>query len=181
MRNVSWNLVNCCTTAGVCCTINPQQIEVTELDHYGRRTCNIVCASSHDASTVIAVVNKLDRRRVLLTTRSTCRGDSSNHDWTNIYVNYYMFNFLAPPCSLLIFFVTCPFYRLTLFVQSWLHLCTHRSFRFVLTYCEKPKIFLSVFPRNSFVVNNVAHFWRCECSFWARTVICVIHLHNFMH
>jgi len=30
--------------------------------------------NSHDASSAVGVVNKLDRRRVLLTTRSTCRG-----------------------------------------------------------------------------------------------------------
>ena len=43
--------------------------------------CNKLCASSHDASTVVdrrrCVVNKLDRRRALLTTRSTCRGEIS--------------------------------------------------------------------------------------------------------
>jgi len=50
-------------------------IEVMELKHYGRPTCNKLCAFSHDASTVahVGVVNRLDRRRrVLLTTRSTC-------------------------------------------------------------------------------------------------------------
>jgi len=31
--------------------------------------------NSHDASTVASVVNKLDRRRVLLTTRATCGGE----------------------------------------------------------------------------------------------------------
>ena len=31
--------------------------------------------NSQDASTVVRVVNKIDRRRVLLTTRSTCRGE----------------------------------------------------------------------------------------------------------
>jgi len=36
------------------------------------RMCSKLCPSSHDASTVLGVVNKLDRRRVLLTTRSTC-------------------------------------------------------------------------------------------------------------
>lgn len=45
-RYVSRDLVNCCTTvgtAGTSCTANQQQIEVIELDHYGRRTCNM-CA-----------------------------------------------------------------------------------------------------------------------------------------
>jgi len=43
-----------------------------ELEHHRRPTCNKLGASSHDASTVASAVNKLDRRRVLLTTRSTC-------------------------------------------------------------------------------------------------------------
>ena len=43
-------------------------------------TCTARCAlriavHCHDASTV-AAVNKLDRQRVLLTTRSTCRGET---------------------------------------------------------------------------------------------------------
>jgi len=63
-RAVSRNLVNCCTTVGGC-TTNPQQIEVMEVEHYGRLTCNKLCASSHDSSTVAGVVNKLDRRRVI--------------------------------------------------------------------------------------------------------------------
>jgi len=49
-------------------TTNAQQLE--QLEHYGRRTCNEL-----HASTVVGVVIKLDPRRVLLTTRSTCRGD----------------------------------------------------------------------------------------------------------
>jgi len=28
---------------GITCTTNPQQIEVMELGHYGRRTCNYMC------------------------------------------------------------------------------------------------------------------------------------------
>jgi len=53
IRAVSQNLVNCCTTVGTSCTIglNPQQIEVMELQDYGRPTCNKLCASSHDGST----------------------------------------------------------------------------------------------------------------------------------
>ena len=42
--------------------MNPQQIEAMELEHFGR------VVSSLDALTVGGVVNKLDRRRVLLTT-----------------------------------------------------------------------------------------------------------------
>ena len=34
-----------------------------------------VYAYCQDASTVVRVVNKLDRRRILLNTRSTCRGE----------------------------------------------------------------------------------------------------------
>jgi len=52
-----------------------QQVKVTELEHYGQTTCNKLCASSHAVSSVVCVVNKLDRRRVLLTTRSTCSGE----------------------------------------------------------------------------------------------------------
>ena len=63
---LSGNLVNCCTTIGTGRATNPQQIEIKEF----RRVVN-----SHDASTVVGVVNKLDRRRLLLTTRWTCRCD----------------------------------------------------------------------------------------------------------
>ena len=53
------------TTVGTSCTTNPQQIEVIELVGYSRQTCNNPRASSHDASTVVGVIHKLDRRRVL--------------------------------------------------------------------------------------------------------------------
>ena len=43
--------------------------------NYARPTCSKLRASSHDASTVVGVVNKLDRRRVLLTTRLICRSE----------------------------------------------------------------------------------------------------------
>ena len=74
-RCATWNLVSCYTTVWTTCTTNPQQIEVIILALTRPRTCNKLCASSHDASTVESVVNKLDRRWVLLTTRSTCRGE----------------------------------------------------------------------------------------------------------
>ena len=61
-RNVSRNLVNGCTTVGTSFTANPQRIEETELEHYGRRACSKLCAASYDTSTVVGVVNKLDRR-----------------------------------------------------------------------------------------------------------------------
>jgi len=38
-----------------------------ELNGYSRPTCNKVYASGHDGLTVIGVIHKLDRRRVLLT------------------------------------------------------------------------------------------------------------------
>ena len=74
-RHVSRYLVNCCKTVRTSCTTNRQQIEVTKLEKYGRPTCNKLGVSSHDASTVVGVVNKLDYRRVLLTTPLTCSGE----------------------------------------------------------------------------------------------------------
>ena len=47
--NISVSGINCYTTVGTSCTTNPQQIEVMELEHYGRPTCNKLCASSHDS------------------------------------------------------------------------------------------------------------------------------------
>jgi len=45
------------------------------IEHFGRPTCIKWCASSHDTLTIVGVVNKLDRRRVLLITRWTCSGE----------------------------------------------------------------------------------------------------------
>ena len=45
---------------------------VRALEGYRRPTCNKLCASSNYASIVVGVIDKLDRRRVLLTTRSIC-------------------------------------------------------------------------------------------------------------
>jgi len=78
-RAVSRNLVNCCTTEGTSCTTHPQQIALVE-HHVGDYIH--VCASSHDALTVVGVVNKLDRRPVLLPARryasaGTSRGSVS--------------------------------------------------------------------------------------------------------
>ena len=65
MRCVSHSLGNCRTS----CTTNQntQQIGVLDSEHYyyDRPTSNKLCASSHDAWTVVGVVDKLDRRRVL--------------------------------------------------------------------------------------------------------------------
>ena len=61
------NLLNCCTTVGTTRT-NPEQIELIELGGNIQPTRNKL-------STVVSVVNKVDRRRVLETTRSTCRGE----------------------------------------------------------------------------------------------------------
>ena len=44
-RDVSQNLVNCCTTVGTSYTRNPEQIEVTELRGYSQPTCNKLYAS----------------------------------------------------------------------------------------------------------------------------------------
>ena len=60
-RRVSRNLVNSCTTSGTRCTTNLKQIEVMELNGYSRPTCNKLCASGLDASTIIGVIHKLDR------------------------------------------------------------------------------------------------------------------------
>ena len=57
------------------CITNPQQIAVVELERYSRSTCS---KQPRLVDCRIGVVNKLDRRRrrrVLLTTRSTCRGE----------------------------------------------------------------------------------------------------------
>jgi len=44
-RAVSRNLVNCSTVRTSCKLItNQQQIEATELEHYGRRTCSKLCS-----------------------------------------------------------------------------------------------------------------------------------------
>ena len=74
-RRVSRNLANCCTTLTTSCTTHPERVEVTKLDRYSRPTCSKLCASSHDARDVVGVIHKLDRRRVLLNTPSTCRGE----------------------------------------------------------------------------------------------------------
>ena len=65
---------HCCITVVTTCTTNSEQIEVMELEGYSRPTCNKLCSSGHDASIVVGVIYKLDRRRVLWTTRPTCRG-----------------------------------------------------------------------------------------------------------
>ena len=59
------------------CTTNPQQIELIELEGYSWPTCS---KQPRLVDCRIGVVNKLDRRRrrrVLLTTRSTCRSEYS--------------------------------------------------------------------------------------------------------
>jgi len=49
-----------------------------ELNGYNRPACNKLRVSSNYASIVVGVIHKLDRRRVLLTTRSTCRSEISS-------------------------------------------------------------------------------------------------------
>jgi len=65
---------HCCITVVTTCTTNSEQIEVMELEGYSRPTCNKLCSSGHDASIVVGVIYKLERRRGLSTTRPTCRG-----------------------------------------------------------------------------------------------------------
>jgi len=68
---VSRNLVYSCTTIRTSCMLNPEQIEVMQLEGYSPpMTRNKLCASGHDVSTIIGVSHKLSR--VFLTTPSTC-------------------------------------------------------------------------------------------------------------
>jgi len=60
---VSHNLVNCFTAARKSRTTNRELIEVMELEGYSRPMCNKLCASSNDASIVVGVIHKLDRRQ----------------------------------------------------------------------------------------------------------------------
>ena len=59
-RYSNQNLVKCCTIVGTRSTTNPYEIEVMQLEHCSRRTCSLLCGSSH-TSAVISVVNKLER------------------------------------------------------------------------------------------------------------------------
>jgi len=62
-------------TVETSCTTNPQQIKVMELEGYSWPTCSKQ-PRLVDCRIDLGVVNKLDRRRrVLLTTRSTYRGE----------------------------------------------------------------------------------------------------------
>jgi len=85
---------------GTSCTRNQQQIEVTGLEHYGRPTCIIPRASSQGAATVVGVVNKLDCRRVLLTTRSTCRAKFPEFGQSSRGITFILEipEFLMTPC-----------------------------------------------------------------------------------
>jgi len=53
---------------------------------YSRPTCIELYASSNDASTITAVLHKLDRRRVLMSIPCTCRGEmfSESSVWNKI-------------------------------------------------------------------------------------------------
>jgi len=67
--------VNILSTVERSCTTNPQQIAVLVLEGYSWPTCS---KQPRLVDCPIGVVNKLHRRRrrrVLLTTRSTCRGE----------------------------------------------------------------------------------------------------------
>jgi len=75
-RCVSRNLVNCATVRTGCTTNAEQIVVIMEMENYGRPTCYKLCTSSKFASILVAVIHKLHRRRVLLTTRLICRGES---------------------------------------------------------------------------------------------------------
>jgi len=95
-------------------TANPQQIAVMELEGYSRPTCS---KQARLVNCRIGVVNKLDRRRrrrVLLTTRSTCRGEifqvrSSGQSPRGKYPNFWRYQYFlttegglggrTPPCQ----------------------------------------------------------------------------------
>ena len=95
-------------------TANPQQIAVMELEGYSRPTCS---KQARLVDCRISVVNKLDRRRrrrVLLTTRSTCRGEifqvrSSGQSPRGKYPNFWRYQYFlttegglggrTPPCQ----------------------------------------------------------------------------------
>jgi len=68
---------------------NPQQIELMELEGYSWPTCS---KQPRLVDCRIGVVNKLDRRRVLLTTRSTCHGSVPSF-WRHL-------NFLLTLCAI---------------------------------------------------------------------------------
>ena len=54
---------------------NSTTTSLINAEHYSRLACNKRCSPSHDASTLVSVVNKLDRQQILLKTRLTCRGE----------------------------------------------------------------------------------------------------------
>jgi len=62
-------------SVGTTCTTHTEQIEVMELEGYSRPTTyNKLVHPVAKRATVVGVIYKLDRRRVLLTTPSTCPG-----------------------------------------------------------------------------------------------------------
>jgi len=65
----------CTTVVGTSCKTIPKQIEVKEsLEGYSQQRVTKLWASTTTRSTVVGVIHRLDRRRVLFTTSSTCRG-----------------------------------------------------------------------------------------------------------
>ena len=91
------------------CTTNPQQNEVMELEGYSSPTCS---KQPRLVDCRIGVVNKLDcrrrrRRRVLLTKRSTCRGEifSKSGVWDKVpegkYPNFWRYpNVFKAQCGI---------------------------------------------------------------------------------
>ena len=62
------------STVETSCTINPQQIAVTKLEVYSWLTCSKQPRLVHCRIGVVSMFDRRRRRRILLTTRSTCRG-----------------------------------------------------------------------------------------------------------
>ena len=85
-------------TISCSCTTIPQQIEVTGLEHQvdGRVTNYVRPSTTRRPS--LSIVNKLDRRRVLLTTRSaTSRGKFFNfRTWNKVpYGSIFIYGMLV--------------------------------------------------------------------------------------
>ena len=100
-RAMSVEILSTAATVATGCTTNQQQVE-----YFGRLTCSKLCASSHDASTVVDVVNKLDRRRgVLLIDLSYRNSPLSQVQWDKVSqestrIFWERPNFLVPQCRM---------------------------------------------------------------------------------
>jgi len=130
MRYVSRNHVNCCTTTATSCTSNPQQI------------------------------NKLEHRRFLLTTQSTCRCDVPNGSCTFIFWIYP--HFLIMQCR-----KEAPVSK-TLQLDSSNHLHT---------------IIIIILIIKHIYIAQVRKGHKCamsaEMAVWLRNCLCLYHHHQF--